>query len=392
MGTCEQSEVIEANTNRNPELNDSSEAIPNSPIEQQRMEYPDMPEWDGDRYTGIGLKKMKGYKCDLPIDELNKKRDEFWDARNARETPNYKTWNVINQACVYDELRANMIMEEYGLTTKNGCINHIIDQEGNHYHVPNYCINDPFFERQIKTKKNVEEKKVKIKLFEPTDNIDEEKSVPNTMTGKELKEFFKKEHNIGDNFNLRMFFQGVEIKDEHTLYQHNLKTGYKIQVMKLPKIDQNTKSEKSSKKKGKDKDKEKDKNKDKKNDKKKKKKKHKEEEKPVEKSPKPSPSPSPQPSPSPSKKENNPFLNKAEISVNKAPNNPFQNVPVSSLQRFKDKEANNEIINKILVVILIILVISIIASFIYNFIKKRMNNGYTSDDGQEESAKVVYIR
>lgn len=278
MGTCEQSEVIEANTNRNPELNDSSEAIPNSPIEQQRMEYPDMPEWDGDRYTGIGLKKMKGYKCDLPIDELNKKRDEFWDARNARETPNYKTWNVINQACVYDELRANMIMEEYGLTTKNGCINHIVDQEGNHYHVPNYCINDPFFERQIKTKKNVEEKKVKIKLFEPTDNIDEEKSVPNTMTGKELKEFFKKEHNIGDNFNLRMFFQGVEIKDEHTLYQHNLKTGYKIQVMKLPKIEQNTKSEKSSKKKGKDKDKEKDKNKDKKNDKKKKKKKHKEEE------------------------------------------------------------------------------------------------------------------
>ena len=120
--------------------------------------------------------------------------------------------------------------------------------------------------------------------------------------------------------------------------------------------------------------------------------KQKEEEKPVEKSPKPSPSPSPQPSPSPSKKENNPFLNKAEISVNKAPNNPFQNVPVSSLQRFKDKEANNEIINKILVVILIILVISIIASFIYNFIKKRMNNGYTSDDGQEESAKVVYIR
>ena len=79
------------------------------------------------------------------------------------------------------------------------------------------------------------------------------------MTGKELKEFFKKEHNIGDNFNLRMFFQGVEIKDEHYLYQHNLKSGYKIQVMKLPIIGQNAKSEKSSKKK--DKDKEKDKNK-----------------------------------------------------------------------------------------------------------------------------------
>ena len=95
--------------------------------------------------------------------------------------------------------------------------------------------------------------------------------------------------------------------------------------------------------------------------------------------------------PSPSKKEN-PIQNKPTISANKAPNNPFQNIPVSSLQRFKDKEANNEIINKILIFILIILVLSIVASIIYNCIKKKLNRGYTEDDGQEENAKVVYIR
>ena len=94
--------------------------------------------------------------------------------------------------------------------------------------------------------------------------------------------------------------------------------------------------------------------------------------------------------PAPARNEN-PFLNKPAISVNKAPNNPFQNVPISSFQRFKDKDANNEIINKILIFILIILVLSIIASVIYNFVKKKMNNGYV-DDGQEETAKVVYIR
>ena len=97
--------------------------------------------------------------------------------------------------------------------------------------------------------------------------------------------------------------------------------------------------------------------------------------------------------PSSSKKENpNPIQSKLSISANKAPNNPFQNIPVSSLQRFKDKEANNETINKILIFILIILVLSIIASVIYNFIKKKLNKGYTEDDGQEENAKVVYIR
>jgi len=253
MGSCQTSEVIEVPSNKtykSRKKNYSEDPI-DSIIDQQKNEFPDMPEWEGDRYTGIGIKKMKGYKCDLPIDKLNKKRDEFWDLKNSRDNDNYKIWRVINQACVYDELRANMLLEEYGLTTESGCINHIIDQEGNHYHIPNYCINDPFFERQYKVKKNIEEKKVKVKLFEPTGNINEEHSVSNTMTGKELKEFFKKEHNIGDNFNLRLFFGGMEIKDDHFLYQHHLKNGYKIQVMKLPKIDSTPSQKDNNDKKGK---------------------------------------------------------------------------------------------------------------------------------------------
>ena len=210
---------------------------------------------------------MKGYKCDLPIDELDKKRDQFWDCKNSRGNPNYKMWRVINQACVYDELRANMLLEEYGLTTHEGCINHIIDQDGNHYHIPNYCINDPFFERELKTKKNINEKNIKIKMFEPSALINEEKTVANTMTGKELKELFKKEHNIGDNFNLRLFCGGMEIKDDNFLYQHHLKNGYKIQVMKLPKIEIETKNEKSENKKHKKKSKKKKKKKNKESEK-----------------------------------------------------------------------------------------------------------------------------
>ena len=259
MGSCQQSEVIEVNSQRNRDFNESSEIQENELIEKQKQEFPDMPEWEGDRYTGIGLKYMKAYKCDLPIDELNKLRDEFWDTRNSRETPNYETWRAINQAVVYDEVRANMYLEENGLTTKNGCINHVIDQEGNHYHIPNYCINDPYFEKNMKVKKNIEEKKLKIILFESSGNINDEKSVLNTMTGKELKELFKKEHGIGDNFNLRLFFGGMEIKDEHFLYQHKLKNGYKIQIMKVPRFDMSTKSEKTEKKKEKEKKKKKEK-------------------------------------------------------------------------------------------------------------------------------------
>ena len=59
MGSCQQSEVIEVNSQRNRDFNESSEIQENELIEKQKQEFPDMPEWEGDRYTGIGLKYMK---------------------------------------------------------------------------------------------------------------------------------------------------------------------------------------------------------------------------------------------------------------------------------------------------------------------------------------------
>ena len=38
--------------------------------------FNDMPEV-ANKFIGLGIKKMKGYKCNLPIDKLNKKREEF---------------------------------------------------------------------------------------------------------------------------------------------------------------------------------------------------------------------------------------------------------------------------------------------------------------------------
>ena len=135
-------------------------------IDKQKKEFPDMEEWEGERYKGIGIKKMKGYKCTLQIDKLNQKREEFWNLRNAHGAPNYKTWRIINQACVYDEYRANVLMEEYNLTTYEGCINHIVDKNGIHYIIPNYCINDPYFEKDFKVEENTKEVKLKLNLYE----------------------------------------------------------------------------------------------------------------------------------------------------------------------------------------------------------------------------------
>jgi len=238
MGSCQAGCFVKIN-NFKSDI-DFQEDIPklydNSNIDYQKKEFPDMEEWEGERYKGIGIKKMKGYKCILPIDKLNQKREEFWENRNGHKNLNYKMWRIINQACIYDEARARMLLDEYDLKTYEGCINHIVDKKGNHYIIPNYCINDPYFERQFKIENNFENKNLKIKLFEPLNNSNVVLNVTNSINGEELKKIYCEKIGIPFNdYNLRLFFGGQEIKDNNFLYQYNLQKGFKIQLMKSPK-------------------------------------------------------------------------------------------------------------------------------------------------------------
>ena len=243
MGSCQASNVIEMNSQEDAKIISNKKKLAlstkmdvQSIINEQKIEFPDMEEWEGERYKGIGIKRMKGYKCNLQIDKLNQKRDEFWSKRNEHGSPNYKIWRVINQACVYDEYRANVLLEEYNLTTYDGCINHIVDKKGQHYIVPNYCINDPFFEKEYKIKDNVVKKNIKVNLYEVANNTNSILEVNNLITGEELKKLFCKKNNISyDDYRIRMFFAGSEITNEHFLYQYNIKDEFKIQVMRIPK-------------------------------------------------------------------------------------------------------------------------------------------------------------
>ena len=209
-------------------------------IDKQKNEFPDMPEWEGERYKGIGIKRMKGYKCTLQIDKLNQKREEFWNLRIAHGAPNYKTWRVINQACVYDEYRANVLMEEYGLRTFDGCINHIVDKYGTHYIIPNYCINDPYFEKEYKIEENIEKVDLKLILYEVATNKTTAIETNNLANGEELKKIFCEKNNISmDEYNIRMFFAGNEIGNDRFIYQYHIKNDFKIQVLKSAKATTN---------------------------------------------------------------------------------------------------------------------------------------------------------
>ncbi len=117
----------------------------NTSFEESIKLFPDMPEWGEGITKGYGIKQMPAYKCDLKIDELNKKRDEFWSSKTKLKSK----WKIVHQACIYDHINAEEFLFKNNMKTVEGCINMCADNQGNIFRVPNYCINDPHFQLEL---------------------------------------------------------------------------------------------------------------------------------------------------------------------------------------------------------------------------------------------------
>ena len=190
-------------------------------------DFDDMEEIKEDIYIGIGIKKMKGYKCDLKINELNKLREHFWEVKTNHCNKNWVVWNTIKRAVEYDESRSSLLLKEYNIKPVNGCINHLVDSKGNYYKIPNYCINDPYFEKIIVDENNVKEEKIKIKLY-GWKNLEIE--INNKLKGKDLKNEIKMKEKIEEDNIIKLFYKGAEIKDDDYLYKHDLNENYPVML------------------------------------------------------------------------------------------------------------------------------------------------------------------
>ena len=204
----------------------------NSSFEESLKMFPDMEEWGNGIKKGYGIKQMPGYKCSLKIDELNQKREEFWNSKTTKKSK----WKILHQACIYDHINAEEFLYKNNFKTVDGCINMCIDSEGNIYRIPNYCINDPHYELELLPKNDNNSKNIEIKLV---DNISEHKislHVDDNITGKELIKIYSEHKKIDlNNNNIKLLFGGGVIKDNDSLYQHNVKNGFSLQICILPK-------------------------------------------------------------------------------------------------------------------------------------------------------------
>ena len=210
---------IESKNNINIELNNS--------FEESLKMFPDMPEWEGGITKGYGIKQMPAYKCDLKIDELNKLREEFWTSKIKLKNK----WKIIHQACIYDHINAEEFLYKNNMKTLEGCINICCDKQGNIFRIPNYCINDPYFQLELLDKNNSKQQNIEIKLFDIINQKKYNYTVLDSITGYELKEKISKEENIDlSKYKIRLLFGGGIIKDNETLFQHKVKNGFIIQI------------------------------------------------------------------------------------------------------------------------------------------------------------------
>lgn len=190
--------------------------------------FSDMPLWNNGKKVGFGIKEMPAYKCDLKINQLEEKRKKFWKSHKKH----IKQWNIIHQACIYPHIKAEEYLASNGFKTLDGCINMCVDREGNVFKVPNYCINDPYFEIELLPKNGGNANNLlNITLFDISNNKKININVNETSTGKEIIELYAQKNNINLNKNMiRLLFGGGIIRNDETLYQHKVKNGQMIQV------------------------------------------------------------------------------------------------------------------------------------------------------------------
>ena len=197
-------------------------------LDQSYEKFPDMPLWNNGKKIGYGLKEMPAYKCDLKINELNHKRKKFWNSHKK----NIPQWNIIHQACIYPHIKAEEYLATHHFKTLEGCINMCVDPEGNIYRVPNYCINDPYFELELLPKNLGNSNKfINVILFEAARLQKISLNLNENTTGSEIINQYSSQNKIDLNRNtIRLLFGGGIIRNDETLYQHKVKNGDMIQV------------------------------------------------------------------------------------------------------------------------------------------------------------------
>lgn len=135
-----------------------------------------------------------------------------------------------------DYVKSASILKDNNIQTAQGCLNECRDSKNILYKIPNFCINDPYFEKEyidVAEQDITVTDKLNLVIYDLYDNKKVPFTLESNITGMELKQLYSDHFVVNLNqYKVRLLFGGAEIKDEQNLYGHKVKDGYTIHVVK----------------------------------------------------------------------------------------------------------------------------------------------------------------
>lgn len=118
----------------------------------------------------------------------------------------------------------------------DNCVNALQDENQNVYLIPNFCINDPYFEKEILPIPNEDPdepaQNIRVKMYNLYQNDTQIFEVSPNIKGGELKRLYIEKNSIDIEKNkVKLIFSGAFIEDDQLLCQHQVKNDFIIQVV-----------------------------------------------------------------------------------------------------------------------------------------------------------------
>lgn len=190
-------------------------------------DFSDLPEVEGNFWFGKGIKKVKGYKCPWPFDELNKRREDFWLTKQK----NKRVWLALKECCLADHETALQLLMISELACVSDNLQHVTELSTNQdFYIPNWVITDPepIFDVDDRARKSQAIQEQTITLLLNNHNI----KISNKQAGGDLKNKFLAAQGLSSSeYIVRLFFRGKEIADEHLLCFYDVSDGNRIMVI-----------------------------------------------------------------------------------------------------------------------------------------------------------------
>ena len=196
--------------------------------------FQDMEQTQKDRYIGEGIFQVHNYKCPLAIDKLESLREQFWLTRNQAD----KNWKILKSCMNLNENEAKEILEKNDMICVQNNIQNTYNklQPSYIYHIPNFVIADPIYEREYTNFEviydSIEDTIFNVKLHYIAQGLTYDVKIRNKDTGFDIKHKFIKLSKIDNRlYIIRVFYGGQEIEDTHCVYYHQIKEGDTLQII-----------------------------------------------------------------------------------------------------------------------------------------------------------------